>query len=161
MVRNFKDALKSCKWDVARYSLRFLADLVNCHVIAAGSLLQLLDNMVDAAKEDGVPQVSTLILYKIMWFPPTVFFNESTLLFADPNFISQVRRDWYIYAVLSTLPWVGRELYEKKEQALEHLMTSIEGFLMKRTKNHHDALKVWISDTPHPQEEVRMHFLIS
>jgi hypothetical protein len=73
----------------------------------------------------------------------------------------QVRRDWYIYAVLSTLPWVGRELYEKKEQALEHLITSIEAFLMKRTKNHHDALKVWISDTPHPQEEVKFLFLAS
>ncbi|XP_059486308.1 nuclear cap-binding protein subunit 1 isoform X2 [Neocloeon triangulifer] len=120
MVRSFKDALKNCKWDAARYSLRFLADLVNCHVIAAGSLLQLLDNMVDAAKEDGVPQV---------------------------------RKDWYIYAVLSVLPWVGRELYEKKEQSLEALMNSIEVFLMKRQKNHHDALKVWYSDTPHPQEE--------
>lgn len=57
MVRNLKDSLKACKWNAARYSLRFLADLVNCHVISAGSLLQLLDNMVDAAKEDGVPQV--------------------------------------------------------------------------------------------------------
>lgn len=57
MVRNLKDSVKACKWDAARYSLRFLADLVNCHVISAGSLLQLLDNMVDAAKEDGVPQV--------------------------------------------------------------------------------------------------------
>jgi hypothetical protein len=58
MVRNLKDSLKSCKWNAARYSLRFLADLVNCHVISAGTLLQLLDNMVDAAKEDGVPQVN-------------------------------------------------------------------------------------------------------
>ena len=38
--------------------VRFIADLVNCHVISAGSLLQLLDNFVDAALEDGVPQVS-------------------------------------------------------------------------------------------------------
>lgn len=60
MVRNFKDSLKACKWDSARFFLRFLADLVNCHVIAAGSLMQLLDNMVDAAKEDGVPQVKNL-----------------------------------------------------------------------------------------------------
>ncbi|KAK7866609.1 hypothetical protein R5R35_010440 [Gryllus longicercus] len=120
MVRNFKEALKGCKWNAARYSLRFLADLVNCHVISAASLLQLLDNMVDAAKEDGVPQV---------------------------------RKDWYVYAVLSTLPWVGRELYEKKEQALEHLLVSIEVFLGKRHKKHHAALRVWTSDTPHPQEE--------
>lgn len=120
MVRNFKDALKGCKWNAARYSLRFLADLVNCHVISAASLLQLLDNMVDAAKEDGVPQV---------------------------------RKDWYVFAVLSTLPWVGRELYEKKEQALELLLVSIEVFLGKRHKKHHAALRVWSSDTPHPQEE--------
>lgn len=65
-----------------------------------------------------------------------------------------MRKDWYIYAVLSVLPWVGRELYEKKEQSLEILMNSIEVFLMKRHKNHHDALKVWYSDVPHPQEEV-------
>lgn len=120
MVRNLKDSLKACKWNAARYSLRFLADLVNCHVISAGSLLQLLDNMVDAAKEDGVPQV---------------------------------RKDWYVFAVLSTLPWVGRELYEKKEQSLEHLLVSIEVFLGKRSKKHHAALRVWALDTPHPQEE--------
>lgn len=120
MVRNLKDALKSCRWDAARYSLRFLADLVNCHVISAGSLMQLLDNMVDAAKEDGVPQV---------------------------------RKDWYVFAVLSTLPWVGRELYEKKEQSLEHLLISIEVFLGKRSKKHHGALRVWALDHPHPQEE--------
>lgn len=57
MVRTFKDALKTCKWDSARYALRFLADLVNCHVLSASSLLQLLDNMIDAANEDNVPQV--------------------------------------------------------------------------------------------------------
>lgn len=60
MVRTFKDALKNCKWDTARYALRFLADLVNCHVLSASSLLQLLDNMIDAANEDNVPQVSVL-----------------------------------------------------------------------------------------------------
>ncbi|XP_076633760.1 nuclear cap-binding protein subunit 1 [Colletes latitarsis] len=120
MVKNFKDSLKACKWDVARYSLRFLADLVNCHVLSCGSLMQLFDNMLDAANEDGVPQV---------------------------------RRDWYVYAVLSTLPWVGRELYEKKEQELDHLMVTIEIFLNKRNKKHQPALRIWSSDTPHPQEE--------
>jgi len=61
-VRNFKESLKGCRWDSARYSLRFLADLVNCHVIAAGSLVQLLSNMVDASMEDGVPQVRNIIM---------------------------------------------------------------------------------------------------
>lgn len=120
MVKTFKDSLKACKWDTARYSLRFLADLVNCHVLSAPSLLQLFDNMVDAANEDGVPQV---------------------------------RKDWYIFAVLSALPWVGRDLYEKKESALEHLLICIEVFLNKRNKKHHSALRVWSVDNPHPQEE--------
>jgi hypothetical protein len=69
-------------------------------------------------------------------------------------FAIQVRKDWYVFAVLSTLPWVGRELYEKKEQALEHLLVSIEVYLGKRSKKHHAALRVWALDTPHPQEEV-------
>lgn len=120
MVKTFKDSLKSCKWDSARFSLRFLADLVNCHVISASSIIQLLDNMVDAANEDNVPQV---------------------------------RRDWYVFAVLSTLPWVGRDLYEKKESALDNLLVRIEVFLNKRSKKHHNALRVWSLDAPHPQEE--------
>ena len=61
MVRTLKDALKACNWDAARYALRFLADLVNCYVIGANSLLQLLDNMLDVAKEDGVPNVSSVL----------------------------------------------------------------------------------------------------
>lgn len=120
MVKTFKDSLKGCKWEPARYALRFLADLVNCHVISASSLLQLLDTMIDVSNEDTVPQV---------------------------------RRDWYVFAVLSTLPWVGRDLYEKKESALENLLVRIEVFLNKRTKKHHNALRVWSVDAPHPQEE--------
>lgn len=126
MVKTFKDSLKTCKWDAARYSLRFLADLVNCHVIATTSLLQLLDNMVDAANEDNVPQV---------------------------------RRDWYVFAVLSTLPWVGRDLYEKKEGMLETLLVRIEVFLNKRSKKHHNALRVWSVDQPHPQVSKNKLFL--
>ncbi|XP_058986605.1 nuclear cap-binding protein subunit 1 [Musca domestica] len=120
MVKIFKESLKQCKWNNARYSLRFLADLVNCHVISASSLLQLLDTMIDVSNEDPVPQV---------------------------------RRDWYVFAVLSTLPWVGRDLYEKKETSLESLLLRIEVYLNKRSKKHHNALRVWSVDAPHPQEE--------
>lgn len=120
MVKSFKESLKFCRWNAARYTLRFLADLVNCHVISASTLLQVLDSMVDVSNEENVPQI---------------------------------RRDWYVFAVLSTLPWVGRDLYEKKESALENLIVRIEVFLNKRTKKHHNALRVWTVDAPHPQEE--------
>lgn len=65
-----------------------------------------------------------------------------------------MRKDWYVYAVLCTLPWIGRELYEKKEQALDNLLVTIQVFLGKRQKKHLPALRVWSSDNPHPQEEV-------
>merc|ERR1719153_1728436 len=120
LVKSTKDSLKQCKWANARYLLRFLADLVNCHVISAGSLLQLLDNFVDAALEEGVPQV---------------------------------RRDWFAYSVLSALPWVGRELYEMKESELDRMLGSLEGYIKRRKKIHHNALRVFKSDHPHPQEE--------
>ena len=60
LIRSLKDCLKGSKWEEARYLVRFISDLVNCHVISAGSLLQLLDNFVDAALEEaqGVPQVT-------------------------------------------------------------------------------------------------------
>merc|ERR1712088_858412 len=121
LIRSLKECLKSgSKWEEARYLVRFVSDLVNCHVISAGSLLQLLDNFVDAALEEGVPQV---------------------------------RRDWFAYAVLSALPWVGRELYEKKESELDRMLGSLEGYIKRRSKTHHAALRVFHSDNPHPQEE--------
>ncbi|KOB78997.1 Nuclear cap-binding protein subunit 1, partial [Operophtera brumata] len=120
IVKTFKENLKTGKWNAARYCLRFISDLVNCHVLAASSLLTLLETLVDCANEDNVPQV---------------------------------RRDWFVFTVLSALPWVGRELYEKKESQLDHLMVTIEVFLNKRSKKHWPALKVWSADSPHLQEE--------
>ena len=64
-----------------------------------------------------------------------------------------VRSDTYVYAVLSCLPWVGRELYEKKEQDLERLLKHIEIYVRKRSRKHIPGLRVWRSDRPHPQEE--------
>ena len=65
----------------------------------------------------------------------------------------KVRRDWFAYAVLSALPWVGRELYEKKESELDRMLGSLEGYIKRRSKTHHAALRVFHSDNPHPQEE--------
>ncbi len=41
----------------------------------------------------------------------------------------QVRSDWYVYAVLSSIPWVGRELFEKKEAEFERLLQTIENYI--------------------------------
>ena len=45
------------------------------------------------------------------------------------NTCIQVRRDWFAYSVLSALPWVGRELYEKKESELDRMLGSLEGYI--------------------------------
>ncbi|XP_032777092.2 nuclear cap-binding protein subunit 1 isoform X1 [Daphnia magna] len=120
MVRNLKEALREGQWESARLIVRFISDMVNCHIVSASSLLQLYDSFIDAAMEQGVPQV---------------------------------RRDWYMYALLTALPWVGRELFEKKENDLERIMAAMEGYLRRRNTAHVAALRVWNCDTPHPQEE--------
>lgn len=44
-------------------------------------------------------------------------------------FASQVRSDWFVYVVLSCLPWVGKELYEKKDVEMDRLLSQMEGYL--------------------------------
>ena len=36
LIKAMKECLRTGKWDSARHILRFVADLVNCHVISAG-----------------------------------------------------------------------------------------------------------------------------
>lgn len=43
--------------------------------------------------------------------------------------ILQVRRDWYVYAFLSSLPWVGKELYEKKDAEMDRIFANTESYL--------------------------------
>lgn len=37
--------------------VRFLSDLVNCHVIAAPSMVAMFENFVSVTQEEDVPQV--------------------------------------------------------------------------------------------------------
>lgn len=120
VVKSFKEYLKAGNWTNARYTLRFISDLVNSHVISATSLLQLYDTFMEGAVDSTVPQV---------------------------------RRDWMVYAILNCLPWVGRELYDKKEQTVERLMMTIDNFMRKRKRNHVGMLRVWSTDEFHKQEE--------
>uniref|UniRef100_F6QUI3 Nuclear cap binding protein subunit 1 n=1 Tax=Bos taurus TaxID=9913 RepID=F6QUI3_BOVIN len=64
-----------------------------------------------------------------------------------------VRRDWYVYAFLSSLPWVGKELYEKKDAEMDRIFASTENYLKRRQKTHVPMLQVWTAEKPHPQEE--------
>ena len=57
LVRNMKESLKTEEFEAARLIIRFLADLVNCRVIVAGSLLAMFDNFIEVTLEDNIPQV--------------------------------------------------------------------------------------------------------
>ena len=50
-------------------------------------------------------------------------------------FFSQVRSDCYVFAVLAALPWVGREMYEKKEGEFQKLLVTIENYIRSVTPN--------------------------
>ncbi|XP_038554678.1 nuclear cap-binding protein subunit 1 [Micropterus salmoides] len=120
MIRQLKETLKNNLYNEAIYLVRFLSDLVNCHVIAAPSMVAMFENFVSVTQEEDVPQV---------------------------------RSDWFVYVVLSCLPWVGKELYEKKDVEMDRLLSQIEGYLKGRVKTHVPMLQVWTAEKPHPQEE--------
>ncbi|XP_033634615.1 nuclear cap-binding protein subunit 1-like [Asterias rubens] len=67
--------------------------------------------------------------------------------------IPQVRSDWFVYTFLSSLPWVGQEIAEKKEEELDKMLSVVETYMTKRKKDHIPMLRVWHSDTPHVQED--------
>ncbi|XP_026361958.1 nuclear cap-binding protein subunit 1 isoform X3 [Ursus americanus] len=120
MIRQLKESLKANNYNEAVYLVRFLSDLVNCHVIAAPSMVAMFENFVSVTQEEDVPQV---------------------------------RRDWYVYAFLSSLPWVGKELYEKKDAEMDRIFANTESYLKRRQKTHVPMLQVWTAEKPHPQEE--------
>ncbi|KAF6327722.1 nuclear cap-binding protein subunit 1 isoform X1 [Rhinolophus sinicus] len=120
MIRQLKESLKANSYNEAVYLVRFLSDLVNCHVIAAPSMVAMFENFVSVTQEEDVPQV---------------------------------RRDWYVYAFLSSLPWVGKELYEKKDAEMDRIFANTESYLKRRQKTHVPMLQVWTAEKPHPQEE--------
>jgi len=82
-----------------------------------------------------------------------ITFLELLVKAATEPGIPQARTDWFIYTVLSALPWCGKQLMEKVPEELNRLLETIEERVVKRDKLHTKCLRVWSSDKPHPQEE--------
>ena len=57
LIRQMKEAIRGNEFDRAQMICRFIADLVNCHVISASSLLSMYDTFVEVTLEDNIPQV--------------------------------------------------------------------------------------------------------
>uniref|UniRef100_A0A673IDB9 Nuclear cap-binding protein subunit 1-like n=1 Tax=Sinocyclocheilus rhinocerous TaxID=307959 RepID=A0A673IDB9_9TELE len=63
MIRQLKETLKSNLYSEAVYLVRFLSDLVNCHVIAAPSMVAMFENFVSVTQEEDIPQVNMILKY--------------------------------------------------------------------------------------------------
>ncbi|GBM42858.1 Nuclear cap-binding protein subunit 1 [Araneus ventricosus] len=76
LVKSLREALKSRKFEDARVTVRFLADLVNCHVISAGSMINFLQALADVSGETGIPQVrADFYVYTVLCALPWVSIN--------------------------------------------------------------------------------------
>ena len=67
--------------------------------------------------------------------------------------VPQSRKDWYVYCIMACLPWCGGSLSDKKENELDSLFSKLHRYVYNRKKEHHQFLRVWTTDDPHPQEE--------
>lgn len=69
------------------------------------------------------------------------FLLETTL---EDN-VPQARSDYFVYTVLSSLPYVAWDLSQQEEiqENFEKILTTIETYLSKRSKAHLDVTRVW------------------
>jgi len=90
--------------------------------------------------------LSSLVNCKVI--RPSALLSQFELLLeitTEEN-IPQARSDYYVYTVLSSLPYVALELSTQSEQGtFDQMLSSIETYLAKRSKSHLDAIRVWLS----------------
>uniref|UniRef100_A0A673I987 Nuclear cap-binding protein subunit 1-like n=1 Tax=Sinocyclocheilus rhinocerous TaxID=307959 RepID=A0A673I987_9TELE len=65
MIRQLKETLKSNLYSEAVYLVRFLSDLVNCHVIAAPSMVAMFENFVSVTQEEDIPQKTHVSMLQV------------------------------------------------------------------------------------------------
>lgn len=128
---------------------------------AGGDFVEALVRLLKEALKSGsyhmarlvIRFLSDLVNCRVIMVSSLLTLYDSFLDVTLEDGIPQARSDWYVYAVLSCLPWVGLELHQKKEQDLDRILNMIENYLKKRQKIHMTALRVWSTDEGLPQEE--------
>ncbi|XP_055329052.1 nuclear cap-binding protein subunit 1-like isoform X2 [Paramacrobiotus metropolitanus] len=78
---------------------------------------------------------------------------ESLLEVTFEKNIPQARSDWYTYAVLSCLPWIGEKLNFSRPDDLKKLLDDVVAYTSRRKLLHVNALRIIRSDDPLPQED--------
>ncbi|CAF0760628.1 unnamed protein product, partial [Brachionus calyciflorus] len=119
----------------------------------ATSLKQFLNQAQFSAVHILVRFISDLVNVKVVSAKSilNIFEKMADLVHEDKS--PQVRTDFYVYCILSSIPWNGRLLYEQHGPELDELLDTIKSYLENRSKDHMALLKVWSVDDPHPQED--------
>lgn len=84
---------------------------------------------------------------------------EVLLQVIDEQNIPQTRSDYYVYTVMSSLPYVAQELANPTDgpNNFTQILTKIENYLNARTKDHLSSIRIWLSN----DETVQMDYLDS
>lgn len=99
--------------------VRFISDLVNVRVANTKSILNIYEKFIDLTNEANSPQVC-YIYVKLVFFCFRFFKLEFNL---------KVRTDFYVYCVLSSIPWNGKLLYEKHGPEFDEILESIKIYI--------------------------------
>jgi len=139
-----------------------LIGLLHTSVITFGS--DLLDTIVSALKDfldknqfemvfRYVRFLSDLTNVKLVSTSSLIALYETLLQTTNETNIPQVRSDFYVSCILTSLPYSGKTLAEKNNPDIVRLLHTIDKYIYKRSKIHVPILQVWTSTEPHPQEE--------
>ena len=139
-----------------------LVGLLHASVITFGS--DFLDASVSSMKENLFNHKFQVVQRYVRFFSDLInvkLLSSSSILALYESFIDQttesnvpqVRTDFFVACVLTSLPYSGKILSEKHNTELNRLLYMIDKYVYKRSKIHQPILQVWSSNEPHPQEE--------
>uniref|UniRef100_A0AC34FKE1 MIF4G domain-containing protein n=1 Tax=Panagrolaimus sp. ES5 TaxID=591445 RepID=A0AC34FKE1_9BILA len=77
------------------------------------------------------------------------FLNQFMEFVATEN----LQTDFFVYTVLHTLPWIGRNFYLNAPEPLNQILDKISNYVGKRKKHHLKSLQVWSGKLQQEQED--------
>lgn len=90
--------------------------------------------------------LSSLVNCKVIRLSALLSQFELLLEITMEDNIPQARSDYYVYTVLSSLPYVASELSAQTDhENFDRVLTTIETYLSKRSKDHLNTTRAWVS----------------
>ncbi len=113
LFQKLDGALQTGQFLLARALVRFFCDAQNACVIFPSSIVALLETLVSVLDEDDADRARGR------------FVEERE----EGELARQRRKDTYADMVLSSLPWIGKDLAERKPADLERIMAKIDHYM--------------------------------